>query len=90
MSFGNLEIKRKKLPLSNCNTPLLCHTKPYHNLVQIKYFLLLFQKISMDLDLHKIHYPQCLLTHPMLLVLSVDTAVLMTIVAVKYDGDQLE
>ena len=41
-------------------------------------------------DLHKIHYPQCLLIHPMLLVLSVDTAVLMTIVVVKYDGDQLE
>ena len=78
------------LPLQESNTPLPYHTKPRHNLVQIKYFLLMFQKISMDPDLHKIHYPQCLLTHPMLLVLSVDTAVLMTIVVVKYDGDQLE
>ena len=78
------------IPSQDNNTPLLCHTKPHHNLVQIKYCLSLFQKISMDPDLHKIHYPQCLLTHPILLVLSVDTAVLMTIVVVKYDGDQLE
>jgi len=39
-------------------------------------------------DMHKIHCPQSLLTHPMPLVLSVDTAVLMTTIAavVKYGG----
>ena len=58
--------------------------------VQIKYFVLVFQKISMALDWHKIHFPQYLLIHPMVVVLSVDTAVVMTTVVMYGGVDKLE
>ena len=50
----------------------------------------MFQKISMALDWHKIHFPQCLLIHSMVVVLSVDTAVVMTTVVMYGGDDELE
>ena len=67
------------------NIPRLYQTKLGQMVFQIKYFLLVFQKISKPLDWHKIQFPQCLLIHPMVLVLSVDTVVAMT--TVVYGGD---
>ena len=42
----------------------------------------MIQKISKGLDWHKIQYPQCLLIHTMVVILSVDTVVVRTIVVV--------
>ena len=44
----------------------------------------------MALDWHKIQFPQCLLIHPMVLVLSVDTVVGMTTVVIYGGDDELE
>ena len=44
----------------------------------------------MALDWHKIKFPQCLLIHPMVVVLSVDTVVVMTTVVMYGGDDELE
>ena len=44
----------------------------------------------MALDWHKIQFPQCLLIHPMVVVLSVDTAIVMTAVVMYGGDDELE
>ena len=44
----------------------------------------------MALDWHKIQFPQCLLIHPMVVVLSVDTVVVMTTVVMYGGDDELE
>ena len=44
----------------------------------------------MALDWHKIQFPQYLLIHPMVVVLLVDTAVVMTTVVMYGGDDQLE
>ena len=72
------------------NIPQLYQTKHGQMVVQIKYFLSVFQKISMALDWHKIQSPQCLLIHPMVVVLSVDTVVVMTTVVMYGGDDELE
>ena len=71
-------------------TPQLYQSKLDQMVDQIKYFLLAFQKISMALDWHKIQFPQCLLIHPMVVVLSVDTVVVMTTVVMYGGDDELE
>ena len=72
------------------NTPQLYQTKLGQMVFQIKYFLLVFLKISMALDWHKIQFPQSLLIHPMVVVLSVDTVVVMTTVVMYGGDDELE
>ena len=72
------------------NIPRLYQTKLGQMASQIKYFLLVFLKISMALDWHKIQFPQCLLIHPMVVVLSVDTVVVMTTVVMYGGDDELE
>ena len=44
----------------------------------------------MALDWHKIQSLQCLLIHPMVVVLSVDTVVVMTTVVMYGGDDELE
>ena len=44
----------------------------------------------MALDWHKIQSPQCLPIHPMVVVLSVDTVVVMTTVVMYGGDDELE
>ena len=44
----------------------------------------------MALDWHKIQFPQCPLIHPMVVVLSVDTVVVMTTVVMYGGDDELE
>ena len=44
----------------------------------------------MPLDWHKIQFPQYLLIHPMVVVLSVDTVVVMTTVVMYGGDDELE
>ena len=44
----------------------------------------------MALDWHKKQSPQCLLIHPMVVVLSVDTVVVMTTVVMYGGDDELE
>ena len=72
------------------NIPQLCQTKLDQMVVQIKYYLLVFQRISTALDWHKRQFPQCLLIHPMVVVLSVDTVVVMTTVVMYGGDDELE
>ena len=44
----------------------------------------------MALDWHKIQSPQCLLIHPMVVVLSADIVVVMTTVVMYGGDDELE